>query len=153
MTKQFEFSEDSQKPQNIQSGKNFIKADLGSFEGIKNYTMENKDLDMKSPGKIFLHDLLNLTGAEASISVIPSGFEAPFKHAHHKNEELNIVIKGEGVMEVDGNDIPLKEGTVMNIKPEGVRAIKNTSQGDLIIMIIQTESNSLSGYTLTDAEI
>lgn len=153
MDKQFEFSQDGKQPQNIQEGKNFIKADLGDINDLGAYAMENKELGIKSEGKIFLHSLLNLTGTEVSINTFPAGYEAPFKHSHKNNEELHIILKGEGVIEVDGEEVTIKEGSVMNIKPQGVRLIKNTSNEDLVIVIIQTAQNSLCGYTLTDAII
>ncbi len=153
MDKQFEFSQDGKQPRNIQEGKNFIKADLGNINDLGAYAMENKELGIKSEGKIFLHSLLNLTGTEVSINTFPAGYEAPFKHSHKSNEELHIILKGEGVIEVDGEEVTIKEGSVMNIKPQGVRLIKNTSNEDLVVVIIQTAQNSLCGYTLTDAII
>lgn len=152
-TTQFEFSADANQPQNILEGENFIKADLGDFTEIKGYAMVNNELGMKNEGKIFLHTLLKLTGAEASLNSFPAGFEAPFKHAHKNNEELYVILSGKGIIEIDGEAIEVKEGSVLNVKPNGVRLIKNNSDDELIMLIVQTAQNSLAGYTLTDAII
>lgn len=41
-----------------------------------------------------LHDLLDLTGCEASVNTLPAGAAVPFVHAHKQNEELYGVLAG-----------------------------------------------------------
>ena len=48
-------------------------------------------------GRTELHNALNLTGAEVSLNNLPAGVSIPFVHAHTNNEELYIVLSGEGV--------------------------------------------------------
>ena len=45
-------------------------------------------------GKAFLHDALNLTSAEISVSVMPAGAKSPFNHIHKQNEEIYIFLSG-----------------------------------------------------------
>lgn len=100
MNTKFEITEESKQPQNPETGENFQKVDLGPFKNFNEYIIENKDLNLKNEGKIFLHDLLNLTSAEISINYAPVGYKAPFKHKHNQNEEIYIVLKGKGLIEI-----------------------------------------------------
>ena len=71
---------------------NFKNAEVGTMNELgKNY--EN--------GKAFLHDLLDLTSCEISVSSMPAGIKLPFNHKHIQNEEIYIFLKGEGTMTLD----------------------------------------------------
>lgn len=153
MNPKFQITEESKHPQNLEKGNNFQKVDLGFFKNFGNYTMENKDLNLKSEGKIFLHDLLDLTSAEISINYAPVGYKAPFKHSHSQNEETYIVLKGKGVLEVDNKKLEIQEGSIVKIAPNGVRTIENMSDEDLIFIVIQAKANSLEQFTLLDGKI
>lgn len=43
-----------------------------------------------------LHDLLGLTSCEVSINTLPEGAAVPFVHAHTENEEIYIILEGQG---------------------------------------------------------
>lgn len=153
MNTTFKIAEESKQPQNEQVGKTFQKVDLGAFAKFSEYVIENRDLKLKSEGKLFLHDLLNLTGAEISINYAPVGYKVPFNHIHKQNEEIYVVLKGKGLIVVDGSNVEVSEGSVVRISPEGVRTLENNSDEDLIFIVIQVKANSLEQFTLTDGEI
>ncbi len=153
MNTQFEIAKESKQPQNAAEGKNFKKVDLGSFTDLGKYIMENKELNMKNEGKLFLHDLLGLSGCEISLNYAPAGYKVPFKHTHKQNEEVYIVLKGNGVFEIDDEKINIEEGSVLKVSPDGIRTMENTSDTEMIFMVIQTKENSLEQFTLTDAQI
>lgn len=153
MNTNFKIAEESKQPQGLEAGKSFHKVDLGEFKKISEYVIENKDLKLRSEGKIFLHDLLNLTSAEISVNYAPVGYKVPFKHTHTQNEEIYIVLKGKGLIEVDDVKLTVQEGSVVKINPEGVRTMENTSDEELIFLTIQAKANSLEQFTLTDATI
>lgn len=117
--------------------------EVGKFNEIIN--LEN--------GKVFLHDTLGLTGCEISINCVPKGFKLPFNHKHVQNEEIYIVIKGEGVFIIDNEKIAVKEGSVVKISPEAVRTLENTSENDFQFICVQTKTNSLEQFGLGDAEL
>ena len=100
-------------------------------------------------GKYFIGKELGLTGSEVSLNRLPAGKGIPFVHAHKKNEELYIVLRGNGTFFVDGEEFPVQEGSLIRIAPAGERAFKAGSK-DLYFICIQTEAGSLSQATLED---
>lgn len=147
----FKLSDNSKKLENFVKDTNAAFADIGSFDGIGSYEMECKDAKLTCPSKLFLKDLLGLTGCEISVNKMAAGSKAPFAHKHKENEELWIVLNGTGSIGVDGKEYPVKEGSFLKIAPEGVRTISATT--DLEFLCIQTKAGSLTESTLTDAEI
>ena len=121
----------------------YTNTDLGTFEQIAK--LEN--------GKAFLHDALNLTSCEISVNVTPKGFKVPFNHKHKQNEEIYIVLKGIGVITVDGERIEVSEGTAVKIQPEASRTIENLGDSDFQFVCIQAKSGSLEQFGLEDAEL
>ena len=75
---------------------------------MKNYQKVNVPA---GEARVELHDSLNLTGAEVSISNLPAGAGVPFVHSHKQNEEIYAVLSGRGTMVVDGETVELQAGT------------------------------------------
>jgi len=124
-------------------GKNYSAEHTGPFE-----TLLQRDF-MGFHGKYFIGENLGLTGCEVSLNRLPAGKGMPFVHAHKKNEELYIVLRGNGTFFVDGEEFPVQEGSLIRIAPEGERAWKAGSE-DLYFICIQAEAGSLSQATLED---
>jgi len=124
-------------------GKNYSAEHTGPFE-----TLLQRDF-MGFPGKYFIGEKLGLTGCEVSLNRLPAGKGMPFVHAHKKNEELYIVLRGTGTFFVDGEEFPIQEGSLVRVAPAGERAFKAGSE-DLYFICIQAEAGSLSQATLED---
>lgn len=122
---------------------NYQKVELGPIDGLIN--LEN--------GKTFLHDALELTSCEISLNTVPKGFKVPFNHRHKQNEEVYIILKGEGKMIIDGEDVIVKEGSVVKVVPEASRTIENTSDKDFQFICVQAKANSLEQFGFGDGEI
>lgn len=101
------------------------------------------------PGKYFIGKELGLTGCEVSLNRLPAGKGMPFVHAHRKNEELYIVLRGSGLFYVDGEEFAIQEGSLIRVAPEGERAFKAGAE-DLYFICIQAETGSLTQATLDD---
>ena len=147
----FKLSDNSKKLEKLVKDTNASFADIGSFDSIGSYEMECKDAKLTCPSKLFLKDILGLTGCEISVNKMTAGSKAPFAHKHKENEELWIVLKGTGSIGVDGKEYPVKEGSFLKISPDGVRTISATT--DLEFLCIQTKAGSLNESTLTDGVI
>ena len=122
---------------------NFKKAELGTMDGL--IKLEN--------GKAFLHDLLGLTSCEISLNTVPKGFKVPFNHKHKQNEEVYIILKGQGRMTIDGKVVEVKEGSVVKVAPEASRTIENTSDGEFQFICVQAKANSLEQFGFGDGEL
>ena len=117
--------------------------DFGSFAEIAK--LEN--------GKAFLHDALGLTSCEISINSTPKGFKVPFSHKHKQNEEVYIVLKGNGIITVGENKINVKEGSAVRVAAGVARTIENTGNGEFNFVCIQAKENSLTQFGFGDAEL
>lgn len=122
--------------------KNFKTVELGKLEEVgKIY--EN--------GKAFLHDILGLTSCEISVNAMPSGVKIPFSHKHKQNEEIYIILKGEGIMSLDGEIIDFKEGSCIKVDPIVNRTME--AKTDIQYICVQAKTNSLEQFGFGDGEI
>lgn len=103
------------------------------------------------PGKDYLKEQLGLTGCEISINSLLPGEVWPYNHSHKLNEEVYIFLKGNGQMKVDQEVISVTEGTILRVAPHAARTWRNNSTTPLVYLVIQTQENSLTQYTLSDA--
>lgn len=100
-----------------------------------------------------LHEALSLTGAEISINNIPQGASVPFVHSHKNNEEIYGILKGNGKVIIDGEEISLKEGDWLRISPKAKRQFFAAKNEGISYICIQVKENSLDSFTATDAII
>lgn len=115
----------------------------------KNYAASSVG-DIQAHGRVTLHDELALTGSEISINELPPGVSVPFVHAHKRNEEVYLVVKGKGRFYVDDDEFEVAEGSVVRVDPAGARCITADSQCPIRYICIQTEAKSLVQYTEND---
>ncbi len=132
--------------------RNFTAADIGPLENLNRYAYKHPILRKAAPGKLFLKDLLGLTGMEVSMNRFAAGARMPVAHRHRKNEELYIFIRGRGQFQVDGRVIEVREGTVLRVAPEGARAWRNHSEEDLYYICVQVTAGSGLAPEIADAE-
>lgn len=124
-------------------GKQYVFDDIGSLAKLAQHNYRGV------PGKRFVGDNLGLTGCEVSLNCLPAGKGTPFIHAHKKNEELYIVLRGSGMFHVDGEEFPISEGSLIRVAPAGARVLTAGAE-DLYFICIQAEENSLTQATLED---
>ncbi len=106
--------------------------------------------DIQALRRITLHDELALTGSEISINELPPGASIPFVHAHKRNEEVYIIVKGKGRFYVDGDEFEIAEGSVVRVDPIGERCLTADSQSPLRYICVQAEAKSLVQFTKDD---
>ena len=124
---------------------------------MKKYSITNfgtmADVAKTEYGKAFLHDALNLTSAEISVSVMPAGAKSPFNHIHKQNEEIYIFLSGNGKFMVDDEIFDIKPGTAVRVATGAKRAMENTGTTEMQYICIQAKENSLTQFAFADAEI
>ena len=86
--------------------------------------------------------VLGLTHLGCSLVVVPPGKQAfPF-HSHRHNDELFVVLQGQGELRHGGQRHPLREGDVVGCPaggPETAHAITNTGTTDLRYLALSSE--------------
>lgn len=77
----------------------------------------------------------------ASFDIVPPGKRSCPYHFHHAEEEMFIVVQGEGTLRVAGEHLPIKAGDVIVIPagPEYPHQIINTSAAPLHYLSISTQ--------------
>ena len=109
---------------------------------MKNYQKVNVPA---GEARVELHDSLNLTGAEVSISNLPAGAGVPFVHSHKQNEEIYAVLSGETV--------ELQAGDWLRVAPAGERQLSAAADSAISVICIQVKAGSLEGFTMTDGVV
>ncbi|MEO0794428.1 MAG: cupin domain-containing protein [Verrucomicrobiota bacterium] len=133
--------------------KNAKAVHFGAPDLWTNYVYRNEEREMEFPGKLWVKEMLGLTGAEISLSSMPPGASVPFNHTHSQNEELYVFLEGEGQMLLDGEMVDVSAGTIVRVDPLAVRCWRNTGTKNLIHLVIQVKANSLEQWTGTDGSM
>ena len=69
-------------------------------------------------------------------AVLPPGTSIGV-HTHGKNEEIYLVLEGEGVMHLDGEEFPVRPGHVILNQPGGTHGLRNSGDKKLKIYVIE----------------
>ena len=72
-------------------------------------------------------------------AVLPPGTSIG-RHRHGEDEELYLVLEGEGLMELDGVEFPVRPGSVILNKPHGTHGLRNTSQRVLKLFVVEVRA-------------
>lgn len=133
----------------ISESRNYTAGNLGELTpaSLLGYEFPNPTGGDPFPGKAFLAEKMKTSGMEVSFQVMPPNAGMPFSHKHRKNEELYIVLKGTGEFTVDGAVIPLKEGSLVKVLPDGSRSWKNTGKEPMIMICIQAVAGTMTQFT------
>lgn len=130
----------------MKADKNFTAVHVGEWTNLRAHQFKGVE------GKYFVGQELGLTGSEISLNRLPAGQGMPFVHSHKQNEEVYLIIGGQGLFFVDGEEFPVQEGSVIRVAPAGQRALTATDS-DLYFICLQTEAGSLRQATLQDGVI
>lgn len=104
-------------------------------------------------GKAFLRDALALTGTEISFGTLEPGQEVPFFHSHKGNEEVYIILSGDGRFQVGEEVFAIAPGSVVRVSTGAPRNLRNTSDAAMTYICIQAREGSLEACTADDAVI
>ena len=99
-----------------------------------------------------LHDKLSLTGCEVSVNNLPAHAAVPFVHYHDQNEEVYIILSGDGLAYLDGKFAEVSQGDCFKVAPAAHRCLKAGARG-MRYICIQCRENSLTQFTMADGKI
>jgi quercetin dioxygenase-like cupin family protein len=110
----------------------FTIGHLGEFETNGRWQLVRRGLDVTSFG-------LNVVEIE-------QGYSIPEHHEVDRDqEEVFIVLDGDAVMVVDGEDHPAPAGTFVRVAPPLTRTVRNDSERPVTLLIVSAPTSS--GYT------
>jgi mannose-6-phosphate isomerase-like protein (cupin superfamily) len=133
-------------------GTNFTCVHAGAKEGWAEFLMEPPDVPLSTRGKLFLRSQLGSAGLELSLNAVPPGKGIPFLHRHRRNEEVYIVVGGQGQFLVDGQCVDVREGSVLRLAPAAARAWRNPSDEPLYFLCLQYRADGLIEGGAADGE-
>lgn len=132
-------------------GTNYTAAHVGPFEDLKRFAYEHPVRKVPVRGKQFLKELVGATGMEVSFTRLEPLQAIQFFHSHKQNEELFLIVRGAGEMQIDDDVIPVREGSAVRVASPGERCLRNTSATEpMVYMCIQAKTGSLEQWTYTD---
>ena len=136
----------------VADGRNFSAISVGKLNELNEYVLQLGP-DVKIPGKVFGGAALHATGGEFSFQVFQPGTETGFLHTHKVHEELYFFLSGQGEFQVDGQVIPVAEGSVVRVAPEGERSVRNNGTEPLVMLCVQYRGNTFTEADATDGNI
>lgn len=69
-------------------------------------------------------------------AVVPPGSSIGL-HRHRGNEELYLILEGEGTMHLDGEEFPVRAGHVVVNRDGGTHGLRNESDGPLRLFVVE----------------
>ena len=136
----------------VADGRNFSAISVGKLSELNEYVLELGP-DVKIPGKVFGGAALHATGGDFSFQVFQPGAETGFLHTHKQHEELYFFLSGRGEFQVDGQVIPVAEGSVVRVAPAGERSVRNNGTEPLVMLCVQYRGNTFTEADAADADI
>ncbi|MFY4724980.1 cupin domain-containing protein [Campylobacter jejuni] len=101
--------------------------------------------DFLNQTRIELKEKLDLTGCEVSFNKLQANTCVPFIHHHKQNEELFIILEGQGELVLDGEKILVNKGDVIRVKPEVKRQF--FAKSVLNFICVQVKEHSLGMFS------
>jgi len=129
----------------LHEGTGFSAAHGVGFDSLASHQFTHPVIGRPVPGKLFLHQPLQMTGAEVSLNRLAPGLAMPFLHKHRLNEEIYFFIAGEGEFQVNDEVFPVRPGSVVRVEPAAVRGWRSTGAHPLDYIVLQVPHNGFQG--------
>lgn len=136
----------------IAEAKNFTAVSVGRLNELGDYVLELGP-EVKIPGKVFGGVAAGATGGDFSFQVFQPGTETGFLHTHKQHEELYFFLAGKGEFQVDGQILPVGEGSVVRVAPDGRRSVRNNGTGPLVMLCVQYRGATFTADDVVDGVI
>lgn len=131
----------------IAEGASYTAVNIGLLSEIAEHAFIHPRTKQTVSGKVFLKEATKSTGTEISFQVLKPQTELSYFHIHDENEETYIVLSGSGTYQVDGTCFPISQGSIIRVSPEGKRGFCNTSDEEMVLIVVQSKERSLNKYT------
>ena len=134
-----------------ETGSNYTVGHFGPWNELDKFSVYSPLRKAEVLGRTFLKEVLGATGSQISFNKLPPNEAVPYFHAHKLNEEIYIIVQGEGEFQVDEDVFPIKEGSAVRVACAGDRCLRNTSATvPMIYFCVQVMSGSLIQFNSQD---
>lgn len=111
---------------------------------IKNFIQANKQIQDSShggSGKVDLYEIWSGDNFKSNIDfidrvVIPPGSTVGY-HKHDNNEEMYIVLEGQGTMTINGTSTKISKGDMILNPPYNEHGLVNDSNENIDLLVVQ----------------
>lgn len=110
--------------------KNFLEMPLGDLVGCHEGEGVLKHVE------VFSGEEFDTNIRFFNYTILPPGTTIG-NHEHGNDEEVYIVLEGEGMFYLDGTEYPVKAGSVMKNNPFGTHGLRNTGDCDLKLLVFE----------------
>ena len=110
----------------------FTIAHRDDFERTGNWSLARRSLGLRSLG-------MNL------VRIAPGESIPEHDETERDQEEVFVVLDGDAVMVVDGEDHPAPAGTFVRVAPRLTRTVRNDDEAPVTLLIVSAPTTS--GYT------
>jgi mannose-6-phosphate isomerase-like protein (cupin superfamily) len=111
---------------------------------IKNYLTEKEEIQDGShgcEGPMSLYEIWGKSDFKSNVDFIDRMLIPPKStigyHKHGNNEEMYIILEGQGVMTVNNESTLVRKGDMILNAPHNSHGIQNHSEEDLDVLVIQ----------------
>ena len=115
---------------------------------IKNYLTAKQQLQEKShdgTGVVALYEIWEKADFQSNIDFCDRVVVLPEStigyHQHGSNEEMYIVLEGEGLMTIEGKNVIVKKGDMILNPARGKHGLVNNSKKNIDLLVIQIAIN------------
>lgn len=108
----------------------YTVVNLHELENMSVKFGHDKDMEAR-----FATKPLQLKASGLGMQKVLPGRTIPFKHKHAEQEEVFIIVAGEGAILIDDESVELKTWDAVRVPPEAVRTVRAGPRGlDMIIV-------------------
>jgi mannose-6-phosphate isomerase-like protein (cupin superfamily) len=121
------------------------------MEPKRHFTFEdlvfNKEIAHGGRDFIFTKRVLTSSDLGANfvdLTIVPPESDIGVHTHEHTNQEIYVIISGQGMMRVEDSEFPVGPGHVIVNRPGGTHALRNTGETDLKLVVVEVPEPPLS---------
>lgn len=106
------------------------------YRVVDTYAADRVRSEQSETDNVDLASQLECEELRPRVWFLEPGHDRKGTHRHETQEELFVVLRGQGRMTVDGDDLTLPEGGAVRVAPETPRRIFNDTDAEAVWLIV-----------------
>ena len=109
---------------------------MAAYSVIDTYDADRRLSGKSETENVHLADDLGFTEMRPRVWFLEPGHDRKGRHYHERQEELYLVLRGEGRMTVDGDDLTVPEGGAVRVPAETTRRMFNDTDEETVWLVV-----------------